>query len=127
MYNIRHTNRGTTRSTEPYMAKKISYLTMNLNIKGTGNPMLDYCDDTSIYAIMNSVVVNTMDTVIINDLVGVSQTESKATLVGFGHGLSIMNVYSTAAIDLPNGVVIAHQNGYSLIQIGSNFLVYTAQ
>ena len=89
--------------------------------------MLDDCDGTSIYSISNSMVVKTSDTVIINNHVVVSHTDSNATLVGFGHVFSILNVDSTASIDLPNGVIIAHINGSSLIQIRFNSLVSTVQ
>ena len=79
---------------------------MNPKITGKGNKMVYDCDDTGIYIIRNSIVVNTSATVILNGLVEVSQTKRKATLIGFGHGLSILNVYSTSSIDLPNGVFI---------------------
>ena len=126
MYNIRHTNHGTIRSTEPYMAKQLLYLNMNPKIKHTGNPMLDDFDDTSIYAIRNSMVVNNRYTVIMNDFVGVLQTERKATLIVFGHGFSILNVDSTATIDIHNGVISAYLNVSSLIKIGFNFLISTS-
>ena len=48
-------------------------------------------------------------------------------MVRFVHVLSILNVDSTSSTDLPNDVVIAHLNGTSLIQIGANSLVSTAQ
>ena len=83
---------------------------MNPNIIGRGNAMLDDCDVTIIYAISNSIF-NIWDTIIINDLVRVLQTDKKASLVGFGHGLSILNVYFTADIYLHNGVGSAHMNG----------------
>ena len=88
---------------------------MKPKIKGKGSPMSNDCDDTSIFSVSNIMIVNNSDTVIMNGLVGVSQTEMKATLVIFGHCLSIMNVYSTSAIDIHNGVVIAQMNGSSLI------------
>ena len=72
MYNIRLTNHITIRSNEPYFSKKYSYLTMNSKIKGTCNNMLNDCDGTNIYAVSNSMVVNTRDNFIINDLVVVS-------------------------------------------------------
>ena len=45
---------------------------MNSKIKGKGEPMEDDYDDTSIYVISNSIVVNTSATVIINGLVEIS-------------------------------------------------------
>ena len=127
MYNIRHTNHIIIKSNEPYISKQYSYLTMNSKIKGTCNTMLDECDGTNIYAVSNSMVVNTRDNFIINDLVVVSQTERKATLVVFGHGFSILNVDSTETIDLHNGVISAYLNGCSLIKIGFNSLISTSQ
>ena len=65
---------------------------MKPKIKIKKNNMADECDDTSIYAIMNSMVVNTSATVIINGIVEVSQNDRKATLVGFVHILSTLNI-----------------------------------
>ena len=100
---------------------------MNPKIKGKGNTMLDYCDETSIYAIRNIMVLNIRNIVIINHLVVLSLTKSKATLVGFVHMLSIMNVDFTASIGLPNGVTIAHLKGSSVKKICSKSLVSTSQ
>ena len=100
---------------------------MNPNIKGNWNPMADDYYDTILYSISNSMDVNTIATFIINGLAEVSQTDNKATFIGFGHGLSILNVYSIAAIDIPNGVDIVHLNRNSLIQRHSNSLVSTAR
>ena len=99
---------------------------MNHNIKGNGNPMVDECGGTSIYTISNSMVANTSDNVTLDVLVEVSQNERNSNLVVFGHGISIPNVYSTAAIDLPNGVIISNLNDKSLIQICANSQVSTA-
>ena len=48
-------------------------------------------------------------------------------MVGFYHGLSILNVDPTAESDISNGVVLSPLNGRSLIQIGVNYLVSTVQ
>ena len=77
---------------------------------------MDGYDKNSVATICNGLVSNTSVVIIRNDLVEVSYTDRKDTLIGFDHDLSILTGSSAIAISLHNYYVISHINDTSILQ-----------
>ena len=119
MANISCITNSTTSTIDISYSKQEQCLIINLKAKVKGNLIMDGYDKNSVATIWNGLVSNTSVVIIRNDLVEVSHTDRKDTLIGFDHDLSILTGSSAIAISLHKYYVISHINETSLLQIAA--------
>ena len=83
------------------------------------------CANTRIYSISDGLIYDTIFAIIINGLVGISQTQIKLNLVIFDNELSVLTASSETVINLHISDGIVHMDYISLIHRDSRSLLPT--